>query len=189
MAVWNDPNGVYSQNQAEANRRAEIERRSQEAIHQRNHDNLVREARSHGPSPTPTVARKSPSKQASRSTAAPKPDNAAAQHERPAPPVRDPRTPAQRARAFEDGLAMLIMLAVWAGVSWAGIAEARSNGAEVQSRWYVFVIIGFISGAAVAWALRNPLRPILVLFRRLIVFAFYAGLTAGALYVGYRMFA
>jgi hypothetical protein len=108
----------------------------------------------------------------------------------PKPPRKpDTRTPEQRARDFEDGLAGLIFLAVWIAVSWAGIAEARSRTGSVEKTWYIFIGIGFVAGAATSWVLRKPLRPLLVFLRKAIVFTIYAGLIGGALYVGSRMFA
>lgn len=167
MAGWNDPNGPYSQNQQMADRQAEAERRRQEETHQRNHANLVGQARGGSWTSTPTSR------------------NGARRQRQSAEASPDLRTPEERATSFENGLAMLIMLAVWGGVSWAGIAEASKSGAADRPEWYVFVIIGFVAGAAAAWALMHPFRPVLVLLRRLIVFTCWAGLVAGLLYVGY----
>lgn len=92
----------------------------------------------------------------------------------------DTRTPEEKNREFEDGIAGVFMLATWGAFAWA--ASIRSLGP-----WYVPTVLALCSGAIVRWMLMNPLRFILVWLRRIVVIAFIVALILGGLYVVSRM--
>lgn len=89
---------------------------------------------------------------------------------------QDTRTPAEKKREVEDGIAGVIVLAMWAGIAWA--ATILTLGP-----WYIPTAVALVLGAVVRWALLNPLRFVLVWIRRLLLLTVAIAMIGVAIYV------
>ncbi len=89
---------------------------------------------------------------------------------------QDTRTPSEKDREFEDGIAGVIVIAMWAGIAWAATTMPLGP-------WYIPTAGAIILGGVMRWALVNPLRFILVWLRRLVLIAVAVAVIAAVLFV------